>query len=160
MLNQQDCWVAFRPIRCKFSIKILPPDFLKGGTERAGRLSGQTWGQHTPPSSSCHLSADLRLSQGSVALEMLFLPLYFWVSDTGGLGVFLPPGVCLRSVSPVWPRLNRKPDKQGAVDSFHIRLHPHSRLKVLIYDIQTVWFNILRCQGWDWLLKIIFIVCL
>lgn len=44
--------------------------------------------QHMPPSSSCHLSVDCRLSQGLVALEMLSPPLYFWVSGAEGVWVF------------------------------------------------------------------------
>lgn len=62
-----------------------------------------------------------RLSQGSVALEMLSHPLYFWVSNTGGLGVFLPPGVCLKSTFTLLTQTEtKKPDKQGAVGAGNI----------------------------------------
>lgn len=104
--------------------------------------------QQTPLCSPCRLFVDCSLSQGSVALEMLSLLLYFWVSVMGGLGVFLPPGVCMRSVSPVWPHwtgilTNDEPLIQEMGISDHTASPP--LIKRLIYDIQDC-IDLLICD--------------
>lgn len=100
-------------------------------------------GSDLPLSPPCHLSADCTLSQGSVALEILSLPLYFWVSGAGGLGVFLPPGVCLRSV---FPRLTQTEPKilENNNGLFKLTQLTLRLFIILRQNEMTVWFNYLQ----------------
>ena len=69
--------------------------FLSRQSQRAGRQSGLRNYNTYPPSSSCHLSVD---APGGWLPWRYRLPLSIIgpAAQGRGLGVFLPPGVCLR----------------------------------------------------------------
>lgn len=95
----------------------------------------------------------LQTVPGLGCLGDLSLPLYFWVSRAGGLGVFLPPGVCLRPVSLFWPRLNQK---SWQTTSYWFRKWAFQistvDFEVVIYDIRTEWivYGLIICDVGAW----------